>query len=163
MMKKILISLILILSLGCSYLYSSEMVVPISLKNVKEVKVVFDLNVGNPRALLLRLKLIEETLLGISKYANYTAVIAVRGKASDYMTKGDKYVERKDLDLKKKIYQQLLRLKEKYHVRIEQCKIALKLREIDPEDLYEFIEVVENGYISLIGYQMQGYAFIPMD
>lgn len=163
MFWKTLLSFILIFTFGFTHLYPSEIITSPSLKNVKEVKVVFDLNVGKPQVLHLRLKLIEETLSEISKYTNYTAVIAIRGEASDFMTKSDKYVERKDINLKRKIYQQLLRLKEKYHVRIEQCKIALKLREIDPKDVYDFIELVENGYTSLIGYQIQGYAYVPMD
>lgn len=128
-----------------------------------KIKVVFDLNVGRPQLLLLRLNLIEETLIEISKIKDYSAVIVVRGEASDFMAKEDKYIPSKALAIKRKIYVQLKKLKDIYRVKIEQCKIALKLRGIEPPEVYDFIDLVENGYTSLIIYQNQGYAFIPMD
>ncbi|UOD33814.1 DsrE family protein [Deferribacteraceae bacterium V6Fe1] len=136
---------------------------PASLKGLKEVKVIFDVNVGNPNLLLTRLNLIEKTLEGISKYSTYKAVVAIRGQASDYMTKNNDHIKKDDIKTKEKIYFTLLNLKEKYGVTLEQCAVALGFRGIEPKEVYDIINVVENGYISIAGYQNQGYAFIPMD
>jgi len=34
---------------------------------------------------------------------------------------------------------------------------------IDTKDFLPQVKIVANGYISLVGYQSQGYAFLPMD
>jgi intracellular sulfur oxidation DsrE/DsrF family protein len=47
--------------------------------------------------------------------------------------------------------------------RIEQCALAAAMLDIDPGDFLPAVKVVENGYISLIGYQQQGFALVPMD
>jgi len=46
---------------------------------------------------------------------------------------------------------------------LEQCRIAADLQEIEVADFLPRVEVVANGDISMIGYQSQGYAFVPMD
>ncbi|MBC8316450.1 MAG: sulfur reduction protein DsrE, partial [Desulfobulbaceae bacterium] len=46
---------------------------------------------------------------------------------------------------------------------VEQCLIAAGLQRIAPEDFIPEIDVVENGYISMIGYQAKGYSQVPMD
>jgi intracellular sulfur oxidation DsrE/DsrF family protein len=67
-----------------------------------------------------------------------------------------------DLPTKKKIHEWIQRFKERGIV-MEQCRIAAGLLDIDAKDFLEQIEVVDNGYISMIGYQAQGYSQIPMD
>jgi len=136
---------------------------PTSLKGVENVKIIFDVNVKDPNLLLTRLKLIEKTLEGISKYTKYKAVVAFRGNASDFMTKNNNHIKKDNIKIKEKIYFTLLNLKEKFHVTLEQCAIALGFRGIEPNEVYDIINIVENGYISIAGYQNQGYAFVPMD
>lgn len=136
---------------------------PSALKGLKNTKVIFDVNVGNPDLLNLRMKLIKKTLSDLSAYGNYTAVVAFRGKASDFMTKNNKHIDKEDNQIKKEIYQRIKSLKNDYNVVLEQCAVAIGLRDISPSKIYDIINVVPNGYVSIIGYQNRGYAYVPMD
>lgn len=135
----------------------------LALEGRKEVGVVFDVNVGNPNKLLLRLKLVEETIKSIAADGvKPKVVVAFRGGATRFMTRGDKYLPKEDLPIKEKIQQQVKRLKTLGY-RTEQCAVAVRLLKVDPVDIIPEVELVGNGYISMIGYQNRGYAFVPMD
>lgn len=166
-MKKIFILLILIIpsvviSRGDPF-SGLELTSGGALNGVKTVKVIFDVNVGDPHLLLLRLKLIEKTLSQIKEEGKiYLAVAAFRGKATDYITKGDKYVPEELLEIKSKIRVQLSKLSV-MGVILQQCAIAAQARDVNLTDIIDEVKVVKNGYISIIGFQNQGYAFVPMD
>lgn len=134
-----------------------------SLASLNNVGVVFDVNTGHPNKLLLRLKLIEETVTSISKEGVTTdVVVAFRGGATLFMTRGDKYLPQEDMSHKIRIQTQVRRLKELGY-RLEQCAVAARLLKVDLQDIIDEVSVVGNGYISMIGYQNRGYAFVPMD
>lgn len=134
-----------------------------SLNGLKKAKFVVDLNQGKPELLNLRLSLILETILNIKdEGVTPDVVVAIRGKASAFMTSTDKYIDKEDAEIKKEIYNKLKSLSEK-GVKLEQCAIALRLLKIDKEDIYPDITIVANGYVSLIAYQNQGYALLPME
>jgi intracellular sulfur oxidation DsrE/DsrF family protein len=48
-------------------------------------------------------------------------------------------------------------------VRMEACGYALNLFGLEEEDLYAGVHAVGNSLNSLIGYQTQGYALVPMN
>jgi hypothetical protein len=134
-----------------------------ALTGVRETKVYFDVNVGEPAKLLNRLQLIDATYdqlvaAGISPLF----VVGIRGKASNYFTRGDDYVLDTDLPVKRQIEAGIDRFKAR-HYRLEQCYIAAGLQDIDVVDFLPQLEVVASGYVSMIGYQSKGYAFVPMD
>jgi len=134
-----------------------------ALAGLKTVGVIFDVNTGSPQKLLLRLKLIEETVTGIlADGVVPDVVVAFRGGATLFMTVGDKYLPVDDLPLKAKIQIQIKHLKELGY-RLEQCAVAVRLLKVDPLDIIPEVPLVGNGYISMIGYQNQGYAMVPMD
>ena len=134
-----------------------------ALNGIKTIKVVFDVNIGDPSNLLLRLKLIEKTLRQIKEEGkDYVAVAAFRGKATDFVTKGDKYVPAELADIKRKIRVQINKLS-LMGVVLHQCAIAAELRDVNLADILDEVRVVKNGYISIIGFQNKGYAFVPMD
>jgi hypothetical protein len=134
-----------------------------ALQGVRETKVYFDVNVGEPAKLLNRLQLIDTTYdqlvaAGISPLF----VVGIRGKASNYFTRDDDYVLDIDLPVKKQIEARVDQFKAR-RFSIEQCSIAAGLQDIDVADFLPQLEVVANGYISMIGYQSKGYAYVPMD
>lgn len=47
-------------------------------------------------------------------------------------------------------------------IRVEVCKIALDVFRVDPAHLAPGLTVVADGFISLIGYQAQGYGLVPI-
>ncbi len=134
-----------------------------ALKNISTAKTYFDVNIGIAKKLVTRLKLIETT------YEQLTAagvrpefVVGFRGKASRFVTRGDDYVPDEELAEKKEVYALIKRLK-KRGIPMEQCLIAAGFQFVDPEDILSEIELVQNGYVSMIGYQTKGFAQVPMD
>jgi len=134
-----------------------------ALQGLKETKAFFDVTVGNPKLLLVRLKLVEKThsqlvTAGVSP----AFIIGVRGKASRFFTKGTGYVLESDLPEKAQIAAQVKKLKA-LNIGIEQCSIAAGFEDIDLSDFLPEVELVANGYVSMIGYHSKGYGLVPMD
>ncbi len=140
-----------------SYLHGS------ALDGQKTIKIVFDVNVGEPEKLLLRMQLIDQTYSELQE-AGVTPVfvVAFRGEASRFITRGTLYLPDVYLPYKQKMREWLKRFKEKGFT-MQQCIKAADLHMIDIKDLVSFVVPVRNGYISLAGYQSQGYSLIPMD
>jgi len=161
-MKKVLILTLCLLLPTLSALAAAPLN-SAALEGLKTARVVFDVNVGSPQKLLLRLKLIEETAAGLSaEKVSPEVVVAFRGGATLFMTRGDSYLPSEDLPFREQIQAQVRRLKE-LGFRLEQCAVAVRLLKIAPEDIIPEVPLVGNGYISMIGYQNRGYAFVPMD
>lgn len=134
-----------------------------ALKGLKTAKVVCDVNVGEPSLLLLRLELIDETYTQlIDDGLQATFVVAFRGPATRYVTRGSKYVPSEQLTIKKKIQGWIAQF-HKNGFSLEQCAIAARGQKVSFSDILPQITVVQNGYISIIAYQNRGYALLPMD
>jgi intracellular sulfur oxidation DsrE/DsrF family protein len=161
-MKKILLACIVVImtvALSSAESLSDRM----ALNGLKEVKFVVDVNVGDPELLLLRMDLLDTTYSQLlDAGVTPTVVVAFRGKASRFITKNPKYLkpdqEKYRLEMKA-----LIELFDELGFTIEQCGIAAAAQNIDPKDFLPQVRVVQNSYISLIGYQNQGYALLPMD
>jgi intracellular sulfur oxidation DsrE/DsrF family protein len=134
-----------------------------ALKGLSSVKIVCDVNVGDPDLLLTRMYFLDTTYSQLlDAGVKPSIVLAFRGKASLFITKNDKYIKaehRKQRIEMKKWIEHFIEL----GFTIEQCYMAAKSHKIDTKDFLPQVKIVENGYISLIGYQSQGYAFLPMD
>jgi DsrE/DsrF/DsrH-like protein len=114
-------------------------------------------------SLLLRLKFVEKTYNQLIQFGTKPSfVLAFRGKASRYVTLGEDYLHPDDLAGKRKVEEWIAQFS-KQGMTLEQCALAAELQKIDTEEFLPQIEVVANGYISMIGYQNKGYAFVPMD
>ncbi|MCK9420642.1 MAG: DsrE family protein [Nitrospirae bacterium] len=134
-----------------------------SLTGLKQVKFVVDVNVGDAKSLLKRMELLDRTYRQlIAAGMKPVVVVAFRAKASFFITKGDGYVAPEEKDAKLEMKAWIERFKQAGFT-IEQCAIAAEMLGIEVKDFLPQVEIVENGYVSLIGYQQQGYAFLPMD
>ena len=134
-----------------------------ALKGLTTVKVIGDVNVGDPKLLLRRLELIDETYTqlidaGIQPYF----VVAFRGPATRYVTKGPGYVASEHYAIKKEIQGWIAQFHEN-GFSLEQCAIAARGQNVATNDILSQITVVQNGYISIVAYQNKGYALLPMD
>lgn len=126
-------------------------------------KVYFDVNVGEARKMAIRLQLINTTYDQLAEQGSVPRfVVGFRGAASFFTTKGEGYVKPDDLPIKKKIHHWLQIFAAK-GIRLEQCRIAADLNGIAATDFQPEVTVVDNGYVAMISYQHQGYAYIPMD
>ncbi|BAI79801.1 conserved hypothetical protein [Deferribacter desulfuricans SSM1] len=158
-MKKTLVVFLVILALPIMS-FAGKLTNEEVLKGVKKANVIFDVNVNKPELLLFRLKLIEQTVKDLEKYNKRgDIVVAIRGKGSLYVTKGNKYVDEIELPVKKLIQKQIKILAAK-NIKLVQCGIATKVLGIKNDDILSEIDVVDNSFITLIGYQMKGYAFV---
>ena len=161
-MKKILLACIVVImavTLSSAESLSDRM----ALNGLKEVKFVVDVNVGDPELLLIRMDLLDTTYSQLlDSGVTPTVLVAFRDKASRFITKNPKYLkpdqEKYRLEMKA-----LIELFDELGFTIEQCGIAAAAQNIDPKDFLPQVRVVQNSYISLIGYQNQGYALLPMD
>ena len=134
-----------------------------SLKDLTAAQIYFDVNVGIPEKLVLRLSLIDETISQLEAAGVKTdVVIAFRGKASKFVTNGNWYIEEEEQAAKAKVHKWLETFAKK-SIHMEQCLIAANLHGIAPEDIRTELEVTLNGYTSMIGYQTRGFVMIPMD
>ena len=131
--------------------------------NTGEARVYFDVSIGEPEKLALRLGLIEKTRDDlIAAGLTPRIVVGIRGKASNFFTRDEDYVLESDLSVKKKIQAQVVRLKT-LRIRLEQCWLAADMQGIAKTDFLPQLEMVGNGYVAMITYQGQGYAYVPMD
>jgi hypothetical protein len=134
-----------------------------ALKGLTETKAYFDVTIGEPKPLLIRLQLIEKTYQQLVTAGVTPAfVVGIRGKASIFFTRGKDYVLDIDLPEKEQIAAMVKKLSA-LKIPIEQCRIAAGFEDIDAADFLPEVELVANGYLSMIGYQSQGYGFVPMD
>lgn len=134
-----------------------------ALADLKAVKIICDVNVKEAKLLLRRLELIDETYTQLlDAGVTPTIVVAFRGGASQYVTRGDKYVDAKNAGIKKEIQGWVDQYRQ-HGFRLEQCAIAAKAWKVDQADFLAPIHVVQNGYISIVAYQSRGYALLPMD
>ena len=134
-----------------------------ALKGLETVKVVVDVNVGDPQLLLKRIELIDETYTQlIDEGIRPTFVVAFRGPATKYVTRGTKYVSAEHQAIKEKIQGWIAQFHENGFT-LELCAIAARGDKVQYGDVLPDITVVQNSYISIVAYQNKGYALLPMD
>jgi intracellular sulfur oxidation DsrE/DsrF family protein len=133
-----------------------------ALEGVEQGRVVFDINISEPKKLPLYLMVIDETISDLERQGVKPEVIlAFRGKAVTLVSTDREAIELTDLEHLEKAAAQLEAL-QKRGVRMEACSVATRLFGVDNATLLPGIEPVGNTFVSLIGYQAQGYATIPV-
>ncbi|MGB5985311.1 MAG: hypothetical protein WBG37_08395 [Desulfobacterales bacterium] len=134
-----------------------------ALKGLKTVKVVCDVNVGDPKLLLRRLELIDDTYTQLMDAGIQTTfIVAFRGPASKYVTRGIGYVSPEHQAIKKEIQGWIGQFHDS-GFKLEQCAIVARGQKVSYDDVLPQITVVQNSYISIIAYQNKGYALLSMD
>jgi intracellular sulfur oxidation DsrE/DsrF family protein len=88
-------------------------------------------------------------------------ILAFPGKSVLLVSKEREQIPLEDFEHLDKIAGQLAGLREQ-GVRMEACSVATRLFGVDNATLLDGIEPVGNTFVSLTGYQAQGYANIPI-
>ena len=119
-----------------------------ALEGVKSIKTVFDVSQGSPQK--------ANTV--------FWAQVAVvfRGPAVKMIStdrSGFKESDNEALDKFTSMIQQM----KKDGVKFEVCDYALKVLGVDPKTVLPEVDHVGNGFISIAGYQAQGYSLITID
>ena len=133
-----------------------------ALKGVEKGKVIFDINMIEAKKMTLYLMVINQTVDDLKRQGvEPNVILAFRGLSVRLISKDREQMELTDFEHLDKIASQLADLQKK-GVRMEACSVATRLFKVDNNSLLDGIKPVGNTFVSLTGYQAQGYANIPI-
>ena len=133
-----------------------------ALNGLKVVKVAFDLTAGDPKVLLGRLNVIDETRQSlIQQGVTPHFVLTFRGPATRLIQTDASLIKPEDREGAKKIAAKLAEMRGAKGVdNLEQCAVAVREQGTKAENVVPSVKVVGNAWISLMAYQAKGYAYI---
>lgn len=133
-----------------------------ALAGVKEVKVAFDITTGDAKALLGRLKIIDETRRSlIAQGVTPHFLLAFRGPATKLIQTDESKIKPADRPVAKQIAAELKEMsKAPGVVGLQQCSVAVREQHTDPMKVDPGVKVIGNAWISLMAYENRGYAYI---
>jgi len=133
-----------------------------ALKGIKEGKIAFDIHEGNPKLLLARLNVIDETRQSlIQQGVKPSFILAFRGPATKLVQTDQDKIKPEDRELAAKVAAKIKEMSKAPGVDgFEQCAVASRTQETRTELVLPEVRVVGNGFISLMAYQSRGYAYI---
>jgi intracellular sulfur oxidation DsrE/DsrF family protein len=135
-----------------------------ALKGVEQGRGVFLVDIANPNKLALYMNLIPGTYERLQKQGvEPDFVLVFIGPSVKYITKpSDSLADLQHSEARKRIRAGIEKLRDLPNVRMEVCNVALEVMEVKPERLLPGMEVVSDGFISVMGYQEQGYHLVPV-
>ena len=153
------------LVLGMSVFYSTGVRAAddqAALAGRKEGRIAFDIHEGNPKLLLARLNVIDETRQSlIQQGVAPHFILAFRGPATKLVQTDQDKIKPEDREGAAKIAARIKEMSKAPGVEgFEQCAVASRTQETKTELVLPEIRVVGNGFISLMAYQAKGYAYI---
>jgi intracellular sulfur oxidation DsrE/DsrF family protein len=133
-----------------------------ALGDAKDVKVAFDITTGDAKALLGRLKVIEETRQSlIHQGVTPHFLLAFRGPATKLIQTDASKIAPKDRAIAAQIAAQLKALRGAPGIDdLQQCSVAVREQGTKAENVDAGVTVVGNAWISLMAYENRGYAYI---
>jgi len=133
-----------------------------ALQGVETGKVLFDVNMTDAKKMTLYLSVIRETVDDLKRQGvKPDVILAFRGKSVLLISKDREQMELTEFEHLDRIAEQLADLR-KQGVRMEACSVATRLFKVNNGSLLDGIKPVGNTFVSLTGYQAQGYANIPI-
>lgn len=135
----------------------------VALNGLKVAKTVFLLDFTNPNKTNLYLKVIQGTHAGLVRQGVKPHIVLVFiGKTVQYLTsKPSDDLAMEHLTVLQSIAENIKKLG-KLGIRMEVCEVANKVFGIDNKTILPEMTVVGDGFISLIGWQYQGYKLVPV-
>lgn len=133
-----------------------------ALSGVSQVKAIFDVSQGSAFMLNVVFWAVQDvsndsTVKGLSKPPQ--AAVVFHGQAVKLLSTDKKhYMQQNQEEVKK--FQETLRKMKSEGVKIEVCQYALKVLEVDPKTIIPEVSQVGNGFVSIVGYQAQGYEVV---
>lgn len=134
-----------------------------ALRGVTEGKVVWDISTPDPETLGVYLSVVRETYDDLVRQnVKPDMVLAIHGKPVRYVREDMSDLPLDSMPHIDRINEILDDLKGRDGVRIEVCSVANRLMGVKNAETREGLHVVGNTWVSLIGYQAQGYTLIPV-
>ncbi len=136
-----------------------------ALAGVKQVKAVFDVSLGSPKVaniVFWAAKNVyeDESVRALSKPPKVAVVFhGLAVKLISTKHKDFKDTDKEALDE----FAGRIRQMKKGGVKFEVCLYALKVLGVDPATILPEVDILGNGFISVAGYQAQGYSVVTID
>lgn len=128
----------------------------------KQGKIIFDVNLTEANKMVLYLSVIKQTHFDLKKqHIKPDIVLAFRGLA---VTLIQDTIETQSSE-EQMVFEQIRMLIEELQslgMNMEACSVATGLFQVPNDSILPGIKVVGNTFVSLMGYQNQGYAIIPI-
>jgi len=133
-----------------------------AMRGVKSAKAVFDDRVGNPESASSLLKLIHKTYKELTEMKKTPAFeVVFIGPSVKLISKNREGFSPEDQKALDEIADTISAMS-KDGIKFEICLVAAKAFNVDPSSVLPEIKKVGNGFISVIGYQAQGYSLVPV-
>jgi intracellular sulfur oxidation DsrE/DsrF family protein len=133
-----------------------------ALQGVTQVKSVFDVSQGSPKManiVFWAVKNVYEDESVKSLPAPAKIAVVFHGPAVKLISSDRSGLDEEEIAEVEK-FQETLREMKKAGVTLEVCDYALKVMQLDPATVMPEVDHVGNGFVSVIGYQAQGYAVV---
>jgi intracellular sulfur oxidation DsrE/DsrF family protein len=136
-----------------------------ALKGVDGIKAVFEVSLGSPAMANIVFGAVRGVYMDKSVRAlSHPPIVAVvfHGPAVKLIStsrEGFTAADSKALDE----FAETIRLMKKDGVKLEVCDYALKVLGVDPASILPEVDHVGNGFISVVGFQAQGYSNVMID
>ena len=133
-----------------------------ALKDVKQVRAVFDYTqksakISNVLVWPIQNVYKDETVKSLSSAP--MAAVVFHGPAVKLLSTDASHHEGQDAAEVKKFQEALAKMKED-GVKLEVCSYALQVLKVDPDTVIPAVDKVPNGFVSVVGYQAQGYEVV---
>ena len=149
--------------LSVSFIYSAEPDDKEALAGLRKARAVFDISSGDSKKLIAYLNLIEKTSDTVrANGADPDFIITFRGSASFFISKEKTKLRETNKGDAKTIFEILDRLGGLREIKLEQCSVAAKGRNLNFNSFHKSVKLVGNSWISLIAYQNKGYALVAL-
>ncbi|TSA15694.1 MAG: hypothetical protein D4R74_06085 [Betaproteobacteria bacterium] len=131
---------------------------------IKEARVLWDCTLGEADKFAVRLEDIRATMDAFEGRGLKTRfAMVVRGPASKLVTRDPPAQATPELQQAAGRIAPLLEKLVARGLMVEQCGIALTRQKVRQEDLLSSVKIVQNSFVSIIDYELQGYAYLPVD
>ncbi len=135
-----------------------------ALANVSQLRIVFDVSVGSPQGAnnvfwAVRNIYQDKSVTALPERAQVAVVF--RGPAVKLVSEDLSRWPEKDRQ-QVKTFQQTIRAMKEEGVVFEICQYAMKKAGVDKASVLGEVNQVGNGFVSIAGYQMQGYGVIAI-
>lgn len=134
-----------------------------ALKGISEIYTLYDVRKANPNVMLSYLKGIESNYNNLlkEKVKPHLRIIFISSAVQFITTKPADNIEMEYGDTLKGIANQIARLKD-IGVKMEACSTATAYFNVDNDTLLPGIVPVRSGFLSVMGWQAQGYSLVPV-
>jgi len=135
-----------------------------ALKGVKGIKAVFDVSLGSPKVANLVFWAVQNVYKDKSVHSLRDppqVAVVFHGPAVKLISTDHEGFKDTDAEILNK-FADMIRQMKKDGVRLEVCQYALKVLGVNPATILPEVDHVGNGFISVVGYQSQGYSLVTI-